>query len=146
MPLFARKYFGGGVFRSTDHGDTWSEKNNGLIATEVRAIAINASNALFAGTYGIGMFRSTDGGHAWQEINSGLSALYESCLAIDTAGDIFLGADFVNGAGGVFRSTDNGQSWVFARWRLIPVVTSLQEPILAAMSFDGRTTAVTGRQ
>ena len=60
--LFAGTYFGGGVFRSTDNGDTWNEKNNGLIATEVRAIAINASNTLFAGTYGIGMFRSTDGG------------------------------------------------------------------------------------
>ena len=108
--LFAGTYFGDGVFRSTDNGDTWSEKNNGLIATEVRAIAINASNTLFAGTYGIGMFRSADGGPWWEKVNTGLSALYESCIAINAAGDIFLGADFANGAGGAFRSTDNGGS------------------------------------
>ena len=53
------------------------------------------------------MFRSTDGGQGWEKVNNGLSALYESCLAINADGDIFLGADFVNGAGGVFRSTDN---------------------------------------
>ena len=38
--------------------------------------------------------------------------LYVSALAINSNGDIFAGADFINGAGGVFRSTDNGQSWV----------------------------------
>jgi hypothetical protein len=103
----------------TDNGGTWSEKNNGLTATEVRAIAIDASNTLFAGTYGIGMFRSADGGQGWEKVNNGLSALYESCLAINAAGDIFLGADFVNGAGGVFRSTDNGQRWVEVNYDVI---------------------------
>ena len=29
--LFAGTYFGDGIFRSTDNGDTWNEKNNGLI-------------------------------------------------------------------------------------------------------------------
>jgi hypothetical protein len=33
-------------------------------------------------------------------------------LAINSNGDIFAGADFINGAGGVFRSVDNGESWV----------------------------------
>jgi hypothetical protein len=37
--VFAGTYFGNGVFRSTDDGDSWNEKNNGLIATEVRTIA-----------------------------------------------------------------------------------------------------------
>jgi hypothetical protein len=32
---------------------TWSENKYRLIATDARAIAINASNMLFAGTYGI---------------------------------------------------------------------------------------------
>jgi hypothetical protein len=86
-----------------------SEKNNGLIATDVRAIVINASNTSFTDTYGIGMFRSTDGSRGWEKVNNGLSALCENCLAINAAGHIFLRADFVNGAGAVFRSTDNGQ-------------------------------------
>jgi photosystem II stability/assembly factor-like uncharacterized protein len=88
--LFAGTYFGGGVFRSTDNSDTWSEKNHGLITTEVRATDINASNTLVvAGAYKIGMFRSADGGPGWEKVNNGLSALYESCIAINAAGDIF---------------------------------------------------------
>src|SRR5262249_39742382 len=124
--LFAGTYFGGGVFRSSDNGDSWSEQSNGIIATDVRAIAIRqpvpsrfsasrspsgAGNIIFAGTYGLGMFRSTDGGQSWEKINNGLLALYESALAINANGDIFVGADFVNGAGGVYRSTDNGDNW-----------------------------------
>lgn len=88
--IFAGAYFGNGVFRSTDNGDSWNEKNNGLIATEVRTIItqgpipriqpsnIDASDSIFAGTYGRGTFRSTDSGQNWQQINNGLLALYES--------------------------------------------------------------------
>ena len=34
--IFAGTYFGGGVFRSSDNGGTWSEQNHGLVATDVR--------------------------------------------------------------------------------------------------------------
>ena len=57
-------------------------------------------------------FRSTNSGGSWQKTNNGLPALYESALAINDNGEIFLGADFVNGAGGVYRSTDDGDNWV----------------------------------
>ena len=101
-----------------------AEKNNGMIATEVRAIArrpfaipiqhpnVSAIDLIFAGTYGSGMFRSSDSGGSWQKINNGLSALYKGALAINANNHIFVGADFVGGAGGVFRSTDDGDNWV----------------------------------
>ena len=57
------------------------------------------------------MFRSIDGGQNWQQINNGLGALYESALAFNN-GYIFVGADFVGGAGGVYRSSDSGESWI----------------------------------
>jgi photosystem II stability/assembly factor-like uncharacterized protein len=66
---------------------------------------ILAVDFTFAGTYGRGMYRSIDGGQSWQQVNNGLDALYESALAIDN-GYVFVGADFVGGAGGVYRSTD----------------------------------------
>ena len=55
------------------------------------------------------MFRSPDSGQDWQQINNGLLALYESALLIRN-GYIFVGADFVGGAGGVYRSNDYGDS------------------------------------
>jgi hypothetical protein len=36
--------------------NTWCRENNGLIATDVRAIAINPSNTVFAGTYELAFF------------------------------------------------------------------------------------------
>lgn len=71
------------------------QKNDELIATEVRTIATqesiprihsphsNAAGFIFAGIYGRGMFRSTDSGQNGQRINNGLLALYESALAIN---------------------------------------------------------------
>jgi photosystem II stability/assembly factor-like uncharacterized protein len=126
--IFAGTYFGGGVFRSTDNGDTWVEKNNGVVATDIRAIATffpfpsrlpaSASpsgfiDTIFVGTYGLGMFRSFDSGQTWEKINNGLPALYVRSLAATSGGSVlFAGADFVNGAGGVYRSTDGGDNWI----------------------------------
>jgi hypothetical protein len=56
----------GDIFVGTHFGSVFSaqrmiatpgvEKNNGLIPTDVRAIAINPSNTVFAGTYGLAFF------------------------------------------------------------------------------------------
>jgi hypothetical protein len=105
-----------GFFRSTDDGDSWNEKDNGLIATEIRTIAtqgpsprihspnIDAADFIFAGTYGRGMFRSTDGGQNSQQITNCLLALMN--VLYITNGYIFAGPDFVGGASGVYRSSD----------------------------------------
>src|SRR5215472_7332761 len=42
---------GGGIFRSTESGETWTEVNNGLTDTNVRALAINSAGDIFAGTW-----------------------------------------------------------------------------------------------
>ena len=62
---------GGGVFRSTDNGESWAGVNNGLTATNVRALASSPVDHIFAGTFG-GVFRSTDNGDHWVAINNGL--------------------------------------------------------------------------
>jgi hypothetical protein len=48
---------GGGIFLSTDNGNSWIAKNNGLTNTMVRSIAISGDN-IFAGTWGNGIFRA----------------------------------------------------------------------------------------
>ena len=42
---------GGGVFRSTDNGGTWTGVSNGMTDTNVRALAINSVDHIFAGTF-----------------------------------------------------------------------------------------------
>jgi hypothetical protein len=99
---------GGGVFRSTDNGNSWMPVINGLTCTYVPALAINTNGTVFSGTILSGVFRSIDNGYNWIQINSGLTNTYVLTLAINTSGSVFAGTM----GSGVFRSTDNGDSWV----------------------------------
>ena len=83
---------------------------------EVSCLASKESN-LFAGTWGQGMFRSTDNGTTWTEINNGLPDFYArwvySLAVVPSSGggggtNIFAGMEY----GGVYRSTDDGDSWM----------------------------------
>jgi photosystem II stability/assembly factor-like uncharacterized protein len=49
---------GGGVFMSTDAGESWSGFNNGLTNTAIHSMAIHPTtpDSLFAGTAGAGVF------------------------------------------------------------------------------------------
>ena len=109
----------GGMYRSTDNGDSWIQINNGLTASNVWSLAINSNEDIFAGamiadfdTTDNGVYRSTDNGDSWTQINNGLSGLDVGCLAINSNGDIFAGTGvwYIEGDG-VFRSTNNGENW-----------------------------------
>ena len=81
---------------------------NGPNRGSVRALAINSSGHIFAGTYGSGVFRSTDNGNTWTNVNNdNLRYCYVYALAINSSGYIFAGTY----GSGVFRSTDNGNTW-----------------------------------
>ena len=94
----------GGVFVSTNNGESWSAVNHGLQNTSVWALAARGSN-LFAGTWGDGVFRSTNCGETWSAINNGLMDMGITCLAIM---DTILYAGTV---GGAYLSVDNGMNW-----------------------------------
>jgi photosystem II stability/assembly factor-like uncharacterized protein len=95
---------GGGVFRSSDMGTTWTPMDAGLTNTSVWSLAVADTN-LFAGTYGGGVFLSTDGGASWRSASDGLEESHVLALALDGP-NMFAGT-----LGGVFLSTDNGMTW-----------------------------------
>jgi len=61
----------GGVYRSIDNGNNWSDYNRDLVKHYVRSLAISG-NYLFAGTQGNGVFYSIDNGNHWTEFNNGI--------------------------------------------------------------------------
>jgi hypothetical protein len=77
--------------------------NTGLYNISIRALAVNASGTIFAGTDGAA-FRSTDNGAHWTAANTALTTTY--AFAINVSGKVFAG-----GIGGVCGSTDNGANW-----------------------------------
>ncbi len=90
----------GGVYRSTDNENTWT--NVALTDTPVVSIAINSTGQIFAGT-GAGVYVSSDGGNSWT--NVGLPTLVQALLT-DSKGNLFAGAP-----GGLYLSTNNAASW-----------------------------------
>jgi photosystem II stability/assembly factor-like uncharacterized protein len=122
-----------GVFRSGDNGQTW-ESIPGLPNSPIQTLTVDLNGTLFAGTSGQGVFRLVNA--AWQPlpvsrvhqdiraiatsisisgiqsarqppvstVNTSLSQFARVSIAIN----MFVGT--ING--GVFRSTDNGATWM----------------------------------
>jgi photosystem II stability/assembly factor-like uncharacterized protein len=97
-----------GIHSSTDNGVTWKQTTvvpNGNIT----ALGVNLDGSVFAATNGSGVFRSTNGGADFAPANVGLTNPWVQSLAINTAnGHVIVG---VYGNGGIFRSTDKGDTW-----------------------------------
>ncbi|MBV6421056.1 MAG: hypothetical protein DAHOPDDO_02325 [Ignavibacteriaceae bacterium] len=102
-----------GVFRSTDYGDTWNLTLPPTILPFVDDFALDSivrgNRNLYAGGQG-GVYISKDDGINWQAINSGLENSEVRSLAVipnETEGSILLAGT----TEGIFRSSDNGESW-----------------------------------
>ena len=113
--IFAGTYFGGGVFRSTDNGDSWTPVNNGLECGNIWSLAINSTRMTFLPELQdaeTGVYRSTDNGDSWTLANTGLTSTDIAGLGVNHNGHIFAATRSIMGeGGGMFRSTDDGDSW-----------------------------------
>ena len=99
---------GGGIFRSVDNGESWTEANDGIPYphhSNIQSIVINQSDWIYAGSYFYGVFRSKTNGESWEHVYSGAAV---TCLGISPKGYIFAG----KAEGGILRSSDDGNSWV----------------------------------
>jgi len=100
----------GGVFRTDDNGLNWVSMNNGLLNTNIKTVYAK-DTVLFAGAIAgydavdAGVFRSFNDGQTWE--SCGLNSQTINCL-IHQGDYIFAGTQ----TGGVYRSSDNGNTWV----------------------------------
>ena len=110
----------GKIFKSTDGGDTWTEKDSSsspLIDIEIDPY--NSNNILVGGTYTL--LRSTNGGESFHSIVGGIDQMplvwnrAELAFAPSDSGLVFASVGytrhFSNRAGELWRSTDHGASW-----------------------------------
>ncbi len=121
----------GGLWKSTNHGTTWTPIFEGQSTSTFGTIAIAPSNpnVLWAGTgeqnnrqsssWGDGVFRSTDGGKSWQHVGLEDSRAIGR-IVVDPADP---GVAYVAALGnlwapsdmrGVFKTTDAGRTWTHA--------------------------------
>jgi photosystem II stability/assembly factor-like uncharacterized protein len=130
-------YFGavaGGVWKSTDGGNTWQPIFDRQSVSSIGAIAVAASdpNIVYVGTgeacirgnisHGDGVYKSTDAGATWTHIGLRDTRHIGRVLVHPRNPDIVLVAALGHAYGpnaerGVFRSTDGGKNWAKVLYR-----------------------------
>jgi len=120
----------GGVFKSTNGGESWTPIDTGLTTVNVGGLVIDpvAPATLYAGT-DRGLFKSTNGGGSWGAVNTGLDG-YFTVWAIDPSNSSTLYGS-ADGAG-VLKSTDGGGSWT-------AINAGLTNPNVTAFAIDPST-------
>jgi photosystem II stability/assembly factor-like uncharacterized protein len=124
-PLDPNTYYlgaaGGGVWKTTNAGQTWKPIFDATGVASIGALAVAPSNhdVIYVGTgeetRGNGVYKSTDGGSTWT--NVGLADThFIGSIVIDVANPdiVLVGAIGDRAPGphrGVFRTTDGGRTW-----------------------------------
>ncbi|MES2765097.1 MAG: T9SS type A sorting domain-containing protein [Bacteroidota bacterium] len=95
---------GGGAFRSTDNGQTWTRISNGINDNIITSTAIGATGNIYIGTATQGLLHSDNNGTSFAGV-SGIASNY--ITVIKTSGsNVYAGTK-----SGVFKSTDNGTTF-----------------------------------
>jgi photosystem II stability/assembly factor-like uncharacterized protein len=118
----------GGVWKTTDGGDTWLPKSDHEISLACAAIAIDPRDPrrVFAGTgepaagtpgayYGNGILRSSDGGDTWDTVGAAEFERAEIAEILFDPTDPTSHRILVASTNGVYESPDGGDSWRLLR-------------------------------
>lgn len=105
-----------GIYLSTDYGTSWVEKNNGIYpGTSVYSLGVSGGN-LLAGSYvgsSNGFYLSTDNAASWNIVPSAPPKIVHDFVTSGT--NVFAASD-----SGVYRSTNDGLSWLKLNTGLTP--------------------------
>ena len=120
--------YDGGVFRSSDKGETWEPINEGL-PTDFRCFTMATEKSKLYIATNDGIYYSGDFGDLWQPI--GLADLI--AFSLEVSGDeIFAGKS----SGGFYYSPDRGNTWVLKDSPISPI-TNAQDGIEQILKFGG---------
>jgi photosystem II stability/assembly factor-like uncharacterized protein len=135
-------FFGNGVFRSTDNGDTWESiglTNSGHIGrivvdpTDENRVFVAATGTLYSKNNERGIYRTTDGGANWEQVLfvSDSTALIDVAINPENPDILFAASwerirypwirDYGGETSGVYRSLDGGDTWVKLNNNGLPV-------------------------
>jgi photosystem II stability/assembly factor-like uncharacterized protein len=123
----------GGVYKSTDGGQTWRAVLSG---ESVRAFAMAPGNAsvLVAGTLN-GAFRSTDGGETWARLSPaghpGIRNIESVAIDPRSADTVYVGTWYLP-----WKTTDGGKNWTFIHGETSKLIEDSDIFSIAIDTFD----------
>ena len=116
--------YGGGIWKSTDFGDTWTLLSNttNWNFKNVKQLRIDPSHNIYAVTKAFnykggvggyytngGLYKSTDGGTNWNKISTtSINYYYNGTDVIPISSSVIL---FATDGGGIYKTTDGGSNW-----------------------------------
>lgn len=118
----------GGVFKSTNAGQSWTPVSQGLTSLYIQGLVIDPVSpaTLYAGT-DRGLFKTTDGGTSWVSASSAVERDSFRALVLDPAIPTTMYATVANR--GVLKTVDGGVTWT-------AVNTGLTLGIMRSLAMD----------
>jgi hypothetical protein len=132
-----------GVYLSTDNGNSWVPKNNGLPSSTFPWTLAASGSKIFAANDSGGVYLSTNNGTSWSVKNNGLTNKNVISLIVNGT-DLYAGTS-INGWNpnnkGVYRSTNDGGSWTAVNSGLpnqadVAAMTACGTTIFAGTDYD----------
>ncbi len=120
-----------GVFKSTDGGASWEQKNDGMTLTWLWKVAVDPVNTetiystSVSPTY---VYKSIDGAESWTNMSDGITGITEGTSIVidrDSPQTLYLalcGFETDPTRGTVYRSDDGAGSWTELREGLPPII------------------------
>ncbi len=133
---------GGGVWKSTDGGDTWTAPHSTMMNYAIGALTLDPNNAdvLYAGTgegplHGGGIYKSENGGLSWRLLEGTIPQSNETVSRINRIAVAPGNSNLILVAtrGGIFRSVTAGEGSV-SSWN--PVMAGGNRYVSLHVSFD----------
>jgi cysteine-rich repeat protein len=151
-------YATGGLFASADAGDTWTSLGGGWAFVTFTSLLVDPAdpNRIYLGGagnvagmfYGVGIVRSVDGGATWhgvgaQDPSGDFGALIEDIVAEPSTPGTFYAASSMTPPG-VYRSTDDGDTWSLPSTDLagVSVYALAVHPTIAETVYAGTSAGV----
>ncbi len=105
--IYAYRYNGSSVYKSTDRAVSFTAVDDDLPATSTRSpLAIGKNSALFVAQDDGSIYTSTNGGTSWDKIGSAGAGIYSIAVDPDDPFNLYVAGTF-----GVKQSTDGGATW-----------------------------------
>ena len=100
---------GGGLWKSTDAGESWAPLTDNADNLNIWSIAIdpNNNNVVYVGNSASQILKTTNGGSTWTNIGSAISGTPRSILINPSNSSIIMTAT----TSGIWRTTNAGSSW-----------------------------------
>ena len=107
----------GGIYKSTDAGETWEQKvkideKNSLASLSINKVVVdqNDSNVIFAGTTENGIYKSSDAGETWAPTSLQVGGIREIVFNPEDSSVLYVTGN-IAGTGKIFKSSDGGNNW-----------------------------------